>query len=697
MKKYVSAIALIFILPIIMLIVGCEQREPQTIGIEVELKENAGYVMDNNKINIPFNNLEVDLDESDFIVTKLLNNNKKETLNSSGENGYSFASSIPNNSVTPAGNYTITFKYGNFEELINVTVNKAEIDFDNAVWSNNSYEYDGKTHKPTISNLPNFATAIYKYKMGNTFVNEPIEVGNYTAIATLTTDNNHILVGETELEFNFKITEKVIVKQNFNFENLNLSFNKENISSVSKNEISELLLNSGNSSEQVEALIKDINLFYSGELIYSGEDFNLEFDIKNSFSGELTNTFNTLNNSVNNTTLEKSKIEVFTINLTNDELYNDFNIKVLLYYSVRNNIFDSIKLNNENIDYINFVNMLNCPIYSTIQFDVKPGYKLYAKVKEEYTPIVAFDFISKNQAVEFYYSSNDDESNKHYITTLTTQGDYLSFKINNKDIIVDELNKSLIYELSPDENSITLQLNEEYLNEFNLCVNNATPCVITNVQTELLDVKSLNNLKIYYNNNVVIELTFKQFTAIEKILLKTIDIITTEQKDNVELVNNTFTGFNEFITNINVVLKQEYSNFTSKLLLNENSNSEFDYTNLSVNKVYVVIFNGTNSIVETKEIAINYTFGDENRNVTNSSDEASFISNEETFTFVIPQDENVNPLVEIWLDEYQDSIFCFDYENNPVSVELRIIYRDESGTEIIEYQFIKNITIEFVI
>lgn len=103
---------------------------------------------------------------------------------------------VNNGSTLTSENYVISVVAGTLE------VKKANVNVSTAVWGTLEFTYTGAAHKPTIaSGLPAWVTSIsYSYLQGSGMtaapVENPINAGEYTAVATVSDTDNYTVEGE---------------------------------------------------------------------------------------------------------------------------------------------------------------------------------------------------------------------------------------------------------------------------------------------------------------------------------------------------------------------------------------------------------------------------------------------------------------------------------------------------------------------
>ena len=136
MRKKIATLLLAFalILPCSLLFTACgnddDPGKAKVTSIAVELA-STDYTMTDNTITVPWG-IKVELDSSDFTVTATLDNSETKVISekTDTQDGFTFSSTIPNDVITPIGEYSITFSHENVEEDIEIDVNvvKANVD-----------------------------------------------------------------------------------------------------------------------------------------------------------------------------------------------------------------------------------------------------------------------------------------------------------------------------------------------------------------------------------------------------------------------------------------------------------------------------------------------------------------------------------------------------------------------------------------
>jgi len=196
----------------------CKQEKPKVTSFLVELI-NDEHTMKNNTICFPFGD-KVDIDADDFKVTEIYSDGTTKLISQkSGNNdGYNFESTIPNEEITPAGNYTLIFTHTKLNKSfeIKIIVNKISFNMSNVIWDYNSpFTYDGTEKEVKITNLPVGVSVTY---VGN----KATDAGSYTATAIFThNDANYEIIPNKTLTWEvypteFKVEGTAKLKEEYN-------------------------------------------------------------------------------------------------------------------------------------------------------------------------------------------------------------------------------------------------------------------------------------------------------------------------------------------------------------------------------------------------------------------------------------------------------------------------------------------------
>ena len=157
----------------------------KVVSFEVELANNE-YEFVQNQVVVEWGS-KVEISPADFVVTATLDNDKTKVLSekSAIKDGYTFSSDIPDHTITPLGEYTITFKYGNLAPYeLTLVVEKANIDMSGVNWNyTQPFTYDGTEKTVAVTGLPNGVSVTYEGVASAT------NVGTYEAIAVFAVED----------------------------------------------------------------------------------------------------------------------------------------------------------------------------------------------------------------------------------------------------------------------------------------------------------------------------------------------------------------------------------------------------------------------------------------------------------------------------------------------------------------------------
>lgn len=192
MKKFLKAfvLAICLMLPTTFCLTACggETEEIKVVSISVESVSGSFYTLVDGEIDIEYGE-RVTISDVDFVVTAITNdgNTKTIAIKSDGNgDGFTFSSNIPNDDITPIGEYTLTFGHENLLEAdyktigINVVKKVVDVNSLDLIWSDdeNDIAYNGQAHTVKITNLPEYLETTY-------YNNVETVPGNYYAVASI--------------------------------------------------------------------------------------------------------------------------------------------------------------------------------------------------------------------------------------------------------------------------------------------------------------------------------------------------------------------------------------------------------------------------------------------------------------------------------------------------------------------------------
>lgn len=194
MKKKISSLIISFamILSCLFMFTSCGKKKDPTppavtvTGVSVELV-TEDYEMTDDTITFDYG-VKVELEVSDFKVTAQKSDNTSVEISQKTEtvDGFTFASTVPADDVTPAGEYKLTFSYAEKQAEVKVKVNQGTIDMTGVSWTEEAeFTYDGHEKFVVLQNIPEGVMVSYEN-------NEATDAGNYTAVATfVSADENY--------------------------------------------------------------------------------------------------------------------------------------------------------------------------------------------------------------------------------------------------------------------------------------------------------------------------------------------------------------------------------------------------------------------------------------------------------------------------------------------------------------------------
>lgn len=226
MKKIIRnfILAICLILPATFCLTACGDNEnANVVGVSVELGANLPYTLTNGEILVEYGE-KVAITDKDFVITATMDNDETKILSIRSDSnpiGYTFSSTIPENGVTPLGEYQLTFEYadtaGTKHKIIKVKVVTRNVNPSSLglVWTS-GLEFNGSAQSVTITNLPDYLQASYSdntqtYPNGTTAPGGSIaQADSYTATATISVKENmagkYILAGEGVTNGNYVVT-----------------------------------------------------------------------------------------------------------------------------------------------------------------------------------------------------------------------------------------------------------------------------------------------------------------------------------------------------------------------------------------------------------------------------------------------------------------------------------------------------------
>lgn len=217
MKKKLFNLVMVFVLALScgVLFSACGKKPAELSGLAVEMvstdyeiKNDVIETVYGKKVDISSDNLKVSLVYSDDSKTEI-------GLKTETEEGFEFSSTIPNDDVTPSGEYKITVSYGEtLTKEIKVKVKKAVVDMSGVSWNySEPLKYNGIQRIIELQNIPEGVTVSYE---GNrqTYVGN-----NYHAKATFVYEDTENYEPIDSMELDWEIQKGDLIVGNYYFDN----------------------------------------------------------------------------------------------------------------------------------------------------------------------------------------------------------------------------------------------------------------------------------------------------------------------------------------------------------------------------------------------------------------------------------------------------------------------------------------------
>lgn len=197
--------SLVLFFPCVILFNACGKDDVGSVlkSLIIEMSDK-GYSIKDNVITLAYGE-KYTFSSDDFKVTGKYDDETSKVVakKSDKKDGFTFVSNIPTDQeITPAGDYKITFSYGEKIKIeITVKVVKSTINMDNVDWNyTNYFTYDGSEKEVKIVNLPAGVTVEY------TGVTKTKEVGVHSAVAKFSHINgeNYEPIPDKEITWEIK-------------------------------------------------------------------------------------------------------------------------------------------------------------------------------------------------------------------------------------------------------------------------------------------------------------------------------------------------------------------------------------------------------------------------------------------------------------------------------------------------------------
>ncbi len=176
MKKFIKTfiLAICLVLSATLFLTACGKKETVKVSsFTVELA-NTNYTLLEDTITVSYGE-DYRLSFSDFSVTATFDDETSKTLTSNEleDYGFTFSSTIPNDTITPVGEYTLTLGNKNLPETDNVIIkvkveiNTIDVNALNLTWTDETtpFVYNGQEQTVEITNLPEYLEATYYHNV----------------------------------------------------------------------------------------------------------------------------------------------------------------------------------------------------------------------------------------------------------------------------------------------------------------------------------------------------------------------------------------------------------------------------------------------------------------------------------------------------------------------------------------------------
>lgn len=291
-KTFILAICLIF--PSIFCLTACGGETAKVTSFSVELA-NTNYTLVEDTITVEYGE-DYRLSFSDFSVTATFDDETSKILtpNELKDLGFTISSTIPNDEVTPVGEYTLNFGHKNLTETdyttikLNVTKKTIDVNTLNLTWTDEitPFVYDGQDHTNEITNLPEYLEVENYNGHREKYPNGAVVPGTYTnvpekhyAVAAIRVKDEYadryVIEGNTSIQHEWIIEKAEMSVPDIDFVDAleNYTYNGAPITTKIKDEIKTQLENlnistslSGSETEtNAEEYQVTISFTYTGE------------------------------------------------------------------------------------------------------------------------------------------------------------------------------------------------------------------------------------------------------------------------------------------------------------------------------------------------------------------------------------------------------------------------------------------------
>ncbi len=626
-------------------LVGCGKKDnppaPTATGIAISMATDK-YKIENGMISVEYGS-KVSILAADISVVLVYDNETTTALAEKTETteGYVFASTLPDDEITAAGDYKISATYGDFVAEVVVRVLKLQIDMSSAEWNyNDSFVYTGKDFSVELTGIPEGVSVTYEN-------NSKIAAGKYQAVANFTVENSDVYADiapmtlDWEIEkAHYELGDYYVESTEYNGEEFTtevIGLNNEVTYSFAEGSVA-TATDAGKYTVYIDFALDDEikDNYYPIDRVTTTWDIN-KAQIKLTQNNTLI--YNGTEQSVSKEDFDAP--EGITIeSIEPDSRLNAGEYSVIAHISID----DSVKANYifaESVSASWYIS--KAPLIATVNpVTIKYGAD-FPTITVSYDGFIGTDDESvvtgtlsyySNYAIgrpvgEYYVIPEGLESSNYEIEfeqgIITVEkaivdASKLSFNIeetvyfNGKDVVVDIINKTaarFVYEWTGDK------------------VASAIGTYSVSVEISL-DEGSSSNFEEF---STTMTLNYEILDIVKNYKIDIVSFANGSMAEGVDSVTNVdphFSLINYLLTNISVEYVNGFGDYKSVVYKDAAMTTVADYTDLSVSKYYVVLLNNNNKFIAVREVEIEYGFAannlsfNANSNISVNTDADSF-------------------------------------------------------------------------
>lgn len=609
-------------------LVGCgkkdkETTEPTATGIAISMATDK-YKIENGVISVEYGS-KVSISAADISVVLIYDNETTTALAEKTETteGYVFASTLPDDEITAAGDYKISATYGDFSAEVVVKVLKLQIDMSSVKWNyDDSFVYTGKDFSVELTGVPEGVSVSYE----NNF---KIAAGKYQAVANFTVENSEVYADIEPMTLDWEIEKAHYELGDYYVEST--EYNGEEFTTEVIGLNSEVTYSFAEGSVATATVAGKYTVYIDFELVDEIKDNYYPID-------RVTKTWD-----INKAQIKLSQNKTLIYNGTEQ--------------SISKEDFDAPEgITIESIEPDSRINAGEYSVIAHISIDdsVKANYIFAESVSANWNiskaPLTATanpvtikygaDFPTITVSYDGFIGS-DDES---VVTgTLTYYSNYAVGRPVGEYYIIPEGLVSSNYEIEFEQGILTvekaivdaskLSFNIEetvYFNGKDVVVDlvNETGATFDYKWTGDKTAAEIGN----YSVSVEIELderslsNFEEFSTIMTLDWEIVDIVKNYKIDLVSFANGSmsegvntvsssdphFYFINYLLTNVSVEYINGFGDYKSVVYKDAAMTTVADYTDLSVSKYYVVLLNNNDKFIAVREVEVEYGFAANN-------------------------------------------------------------------------------------